>query len=264
MTTITLSAPAVEQAAPVVSIKRYARIAGSLYLVIAVFGAFAIGYVSSVIVAAGDPTTTVTNLLANQDLFGLGVFADVVVMLTEIVLSVMLFVLFKPTSLTLSMIAMVARLTMVAVMAVNLLVHVMPLGLLRGAADPTSLAPELLQSVAALFETHRYGIYVWDMFFGAHLAALGYLVSKSGYFPRLLGIAIMIGSLGYFLEGLVKVTFIDNATIGPVVVGLLVVATLSELAFAFWLLIKGLDLTAWTKTVNTSVPQSTPKTEHGQ
>jgi hypothetical protein len=81
--------------------KRYARIAGALYLVIAVFGAFAIGYVPSIIVAAGNPATTASNLMANQGLFGLGVFADVVVMLTEIVLSVMLFVLFKPTSPTL-------------------------------------------------------------------------------------------------------------------------------------------------------------------
>jgi hypothetical protein len=235
-----------------IPIKSYARIAGALYLVIAVFGAFAIGYVPSIIVAAGDPATTATKLMANQGLFGLGVFADLVVMLTEIVLSVMLFVLLKPTSPTLSMVALVSRLTMVVVMAVNLLIHIMPLALLRGAADPNSLSPELLQSVAVLFEAHRYGIYVWDMFFGAHLAALGYLVFRSGYFPRLLGIAIMIGSLGYFLEGLVKVTFLENGAVGLAVVGLLVVATVSELAFAFWLLIKGLTLTAWNEAVNAS------------
>jgi hypothetical protein len=221
--------------------------------VIAVFGAFAIGYVPSIIVAIGDPAATVTNLMANQGLFGLGVFADLVVMLSEIVLSVMLFVLFKPTSPTLSMIALVLRLTMVVVMAVNLLIHIMPPALLRGAADPTRLTPELLQSVALLFDAHRYGIYVWDMFFGAHLAALGYLVFRSSYFPRLVGIAILIGSLGYFLEGLVKVTFVDNGLVGTAVVGLLVVATISELAFAVWLLIKGVNVTAWNEAVTSSV-----------
>jgi hypothetical protein len=77
------------------------------------------------------------------------------------------------------------------------------------------------------------------MFFGFHLAALGYLIFKSGYFPKLLGVALMIGSLGYFLEGLVKVTFIDNAALGTIVVGLLVIASVSELAFALWLLIRG-------------------------
>lgn len=243
--------------------KRYARIAGALYLVIAVFGAFAIGYVPSVIVAAGDAAATATNLMANQGLFGLGVFADLVVMLTEIVLSVMLFVLFKPTSPTLSMVALVSRLTMVVVMAVNLLIHIMPLALLRGAADPASLTPELLQSVAVLFQAHRYGIYVWDMFFGFHLAAIGYLVFKSGYFPKLLGIAITIGSLGYFFEGLVKVTFIENGAVGMAVVGLLVVATVSELAFALWLLIRGLNLTAWNEAMRSSVTGAVTPTEQG-
>jgi hypothetical protein len=246
-----------------IPIQRYAKIAGALYLVIAVFGAFAIGYVPSVIVAAGDPATTATNLMANQGLFGMGVFAEVVVMLTEIVLSVMLFVLFTPTGPALSMIALVSRLTMVVVMAVNLLIHIMPLALLRGVPDLASLTPELLQSVTALFEAHRYGIYVWDMFFGFHLAAIGYLVFRSGYFPRLLGIALLVGSLGYFLEGLVKVTFIDNGVVAMAVVGLLIVATVSELAFAFWLLIKGPNLAAWTHAV-TNRSHSATQAEQGQ
>lgn len=92
----------------------------------------------------------------------------------------------------------------------------------------------------ALFSAHQYGVYIWDMFFGFHLSVLGYLIFRSDYFPWFAGIAIMVGSLGYFLEGLVKVTFVENAALGITVVGLLVVASISELAFAFWLLIKGL------------------------
>jgi hypothetical protein len=167
-------------------------------------------------------------------------------MLIEIVLSVMLFILFKPVSLTLSLIAMVARLFMVVVMAVNVLINVMPLVLLS--APPGVFAPDQLQGTAMLLiKAHQYGVYVWDMFFGFHLAALGYLIFRSGYFPRLIGVAVMVGSLGYFLEGLAKVTFFDNAVLAAAVVGLLVLASLSELAFAFWLLFKGLNLTAWNK-----------------
>ncbi len=223
--------------------RRYARIAGSLYLVIAVFGGFAIAYVPSVIVVAGDGAKTVANLLANQGLFGMGVFADVVVMLTEIVLSAMLFVLFRATGPTLSLIAMVARLTMVVVMAINLLIYIMPMVLLR--ADGAS--EEMQATAMMLFEAHRYGIYVWDMFFGFHLAALGYLIFRSGYFPRLLGVALLVGSLGYFLEGPAKVAFLDNALLATGIVGLLVVASIGELAFAFWLLIRGVDVAAWSK-----------------
>lgn len=226
--------------------KTYARIAGILYLVIAVSGGFSIAYVPSVIVAAGDAATTAANLLANKGLFGMGVLADVVVMLAEIVLTVMLFRLFRAVSPTLSMIAMVSRLMMVAVMAINLLISIMPMVLLSGAGYLQGFAPEHLEATAMVFmQAHRHGIHVWDMFFGFHLAALGYLVFRSGYFPRLLGLAIMVGSLGYFLEGLAKVTFAENPTLAMLIVGLLVVASVTELAFALWLLIKGLNVAVW-------------------
>lgn len=233
-----------------ISPKNYTQLAGVLYLVIAVAGAFAIGYVPSVIVAAGDASATAANLIANKPLFGLGVLGDVVVMLAEIVLSVLLFALLKPVSGTLSLIALVARLTMVNIMAVNLLIYIFSMVLVDGFGASAGFAPEQVQAtVQLLMEAHRYGIYVWDMFFGFHLLVLGYLIAKSGYFPRLMGLALMVGSFGYFLQGLVKVTFVDNALLGMLVIGLLVVATVSELAFAFWLLIKGADAKAWTAAV---------------
>jgi len=64
--------------------KSYARIAGLLYLVIAIFGAFAIGYVPSVIIDADDATVTANNLMANNSLFNMGIFGDVVVLLVEV------------------------------------------------------------------------------------------------------------------------------------------------------------------------------------
>ena len=83
----------------------YARTAGLLYLVIAVFGAFAIGYVPSVIIEAGDAATTAGNLLANKTLFNMGIFGNIVVLLVEIILTVMLYIMFKPVSPSLSLIA---------------------------------------------------------------------------------------------------------------------------------------------------------------
>ncbi|MDB4956512.1 MAG: hypothetical protein JWO36_4081 [Myxococcales bacterium] len=74
---------------------------------------FAIAYVPSVIVIEADATATAANLMANRTLFGIGVFADVLVMLTEIVLSVMLFIIFMPVSRTLSLIALGSRLAIV-------------------------------------------------------------------------------------------------------------------------------------------------------
>jgi len=221
--------------------KSYARIAGLLYLVIAVFGMFAIGYVPSIIIEAGDATTTANNLLANMGLFQMGIFGDVVVLLTEVVLTVMLYVMFKPVSFTLSLVAAWSRLAMVLVMAVNLLINIMPIVLLSGSEYLSVFELAELQAVAMLFiEAHQLGIYVWQLFFGMHLVALGYMIIKSDLFPRILGWMMFVGSFGYSIQGLANVMHIENAVLTYAIIGLLTVVTIGELAFAFWLLIKGI------------------------
>jgi hypothetical protein len=219
--------------------KNYSRTAGLIYLAIAVVAGFSIAYVPSVIVAAGDAGTTAANLLGNQGLFRLGILGDVTLILLEIVLSVMLFVVFKATSPTVSMIAMVSRLLMVVVMAINVIIGVMPFVLLDVSTHLGAFTPEQVQAMAlTLIEARGYGVYVWDVFFGLNVLVLGWLCIKSGFLPKLLGIVLMIGSAGYFLEGLRHVTFVDSPVLAMAVPALIGVAALGELAFAFWLMIK--------------------------
>lgn len=226
----------------------YARLAGMLYLAIAVIAAFSIGYVPSTLIVAGDAATTTANLMAQPGLFAMGLAGDVAIMLIEIALSVMLYMLLKPVSPTLALIAMIARLAEVMVMATNVLIHVMPMLLLsrlEGAPDAA------LQDLVMLFmDAHAYGIFIWDIFFGFSLAVLGVLVIRSGYLPALLGGAMLVGSLGYMLEGLSKVTFVENDLLGMAIIGLLVIATIGELAFAFWLLIKGPNTASFKAALN--------------
>ena len=219
--------------------KNYSRTAGLIYLAIATVAGFSIAYVPSVIVAAGDAGATAANLLSNGGLFRLGILGDVTLMLLEIVLSVMLFVVFKPTSFTVSLIAMVSRLLMVTVMATNVVLGVMPFALLNVPGDLGAFTSEQVQALAlTLIEARGYGVYVWDIFFGLNVLVLGWLSFKSGFLPRLLGIGLMIGSAGYFLEGLRHVTFVDSPALAIAVPALIGVAALGELVFAFWLLIR--------------------------
>jgi hypothetical protein len=217
----------------------YSRTAGVIYLAIAAVAGFSIAYVPSVIVAAGDPAATAANLLSNQGLFRLGILGDVVLMLLEIVLSAMLFVLFRNTSPTVSLIAMVSRLLMVVVMAVNVVIGIMPFVLLSVPGQLGAFTPAQVQAAAfALIEARGYGVYVWDIFFGLSVLLLGWLSFRSGFLPKLLGIVLMIGSAGYFLEGLRHLTFVDSPVLAIVVPALIGVAALGELVFAFWLVIK--------------------------
>jgi hypothetical protein len=215
----------------------YARIAGILYLAIAIIAAFAIGYVPSTIVVSGDAAATAANLAGNTGLFAGGIAGDVAIILIEIALSVMLYRMFRQVSPTLAMISMIGRLMEVAVMAINVLISTMALLVVRPAGE--TITSDTQSLVMLLLDAHAYGIYVWDILFGFSLAALGILVVRSGQYPRLLGWAMALGSIGYLAEGLSRITFIEAAPLGIAIVALLTVATIAELSFALWLLIRG-------------------------
>lgn len=219
--------------------KSLARKAGAMYLLIAVFGAFAIAYVPSQIIVSGDAEATLAQLLAQSGLFRAGIFADVVVIGIEIELTAILYFLLRPVDPVRAMIAMMARFGMIFVMAINLLINatafLMAQGVLQGSAA----------TIQTLFEIHAQGVFVWGVLFGMHLLALGWLVCHSGYFPKLLGGALSIGAFGYLIEGLSKLMGLEFATLSWLVIALLTIVTIAELSFAFWLVFKGLDEGKW-------------------
>jgi hypothetical protein len=83
------------------------------------------------------------------------------------------------------------------------------------------------------------GIFVWQLFFGAHLLALGWIILRSQLVPHLLGWGLFIGAFGYLIQGLVALTFTDVVALDIAIIGLLVIVTVSELGFGLWLLVRG-------------------------
>ena len=134
-------------------------------------------------------------------MFRLGIASETIVFLVEIVLAAILYNLLKPVNPTVSLAAAFSRLAEAIIQAVNLLPSILILLLVGGEGYLTVFAPNQLNSLVLLFlETYDYLILVWGFFFGLHLLLLGYLVYKSGYFPRLLGILLILSSAGYFIE----------------------------------------------------------------
>jgi hypothetical protein len=215
---------------------RAARTAGALYLAIAVCGGFSIGYVPMQIVAA-DPTTSGADLLAHQGLFQLGVLADSAVILFELAITVILYEMFRRVGPKLAMIALIARAGMIFVMGINLLFWVMAYVLLTGSTgwEPAQLAA----LVQFCLDAHAMGVFVWQLFFGVHLLALGWLVLRSDVVPAILGWGLSLGALGYLIQGVAKLTFVDVAAINYAYIALLVIVTVSEISFGLWLLVRG-------------------------
>lgn len=217
-----------------------ARYAGGLYLAIAVCGAFSIGYVPMQIVAS-DGATSGANLLANQGLFQLGVLADSAVILFELAITAILYQMFRHVGPKMAMTALISRAGMITVMGINLLLWVMPYFLLTQATGWDTA--QLDAMVQFCLEAHAMGVFVWQLFFGLHLLALGWLIQKSDVVPHLLGRGLLIGAFGYLIQGIAKLTFVDVAAINYTFIALLVIVSISEISFGLWLLIRGGRLT---------------------
>ncbi len=228
------------------SIQRNARFAGFLYLLIAICGGFSFFYMRNTIIVPGDAAATVSNLMASEWLFRLGIVADAVVFLGEIVLIAILYALLKPVSKTLSLAAAYARLAMVVMQGMNLLNYFFVLLLVSGAGYLAVFEAEQLNALVLLFlNAYEYVALIWGTFFGLHTLLLGYLVYKSGFFPKVLGVLVLLASLGYLIDSFGNFVLPQYDELYSSTVVLL--AVVGELALTFWLLIKGVNVEQWKK-----------------
>ena len=123
------------------------------------------------------------------------------------------------------------------VYALNLLNQLAALLLLSGADYLNVFQPDQLQALAMFFlNLHRNGFWIAQIFFAAWLLPLGYLVFKSGFLPRILGIIIMIHFVGWLSTFLQFFLFPSFQGLTSVTYSL---GLISELGLTLWLLIKG-------------------------
>jgi hypothetical protein len=204
-------------------------------------------YLPSILIVPGDAAATASNVMASDRLFRLGIVVDSVVILLEIVVIAILYVLLRPANRTLALAAAFARLAMTIVMAVNVFNSFGVLLLLSDAEYLTVFEPDQLHALALLvLNLHESGVYIWQVFFGLHWVAVGYLVAKSGYFPRILGIMLMVTCLGYLMDSF-GILFPSSGVLSIVSSAVLAVGVIGELSFTLWLLIKGINVEQWEK-----------------
>lgn len=220
--------------------KAYSKMAGLIYLIIAVVGGFSIGYMPTVIVAEGNAALTFQNLLENQGLFRWGIAGDIAVIILEILLTVMIYQLFKTYSKTGITIATYSRIAMAIIMGMNLLNYMIPAIIMTQPDYMSAFSSEQLNALTHLFfKVHKYGELAWQIFFAIHLFTLGYVIRKSSIAPKWLGILMLLGGIGYAGDTFIQFTLMNSELLTILFSSLLVFAVIGELWFAFWLLIKG-------------------------
>jgi len=222
----------------------YARTAGVLVLLITVCAIFSMMYVTSSLIVPGDATATAANIRGSETLYRLGTISNLIIVLLEVALTVVLYVLLRPVSPVLSLIAATARLVMTALQAVNVTISLAVLLVLGGTGYLAVLEPVQLDALALLLlDVHKMGESVWLICFFLHCVVLGYLIFVSGYLPRALGALMVVAGFGYLANALAPIMFPAIAETTSLIASF--TGFFGELPFFLWLLFKGVNLEKW-------------------
>ena len=219
------------------SLKKIARGAGILYILMDVFMIFSGMVVDPKIYVPGDAVATVSNILASEWLFRLGFVSNLVGLILQLFLVHVLYELFKSVDKGQARLMVILVVAGVSVAFLNNLNQYAPIVLLSGAEHLSAFNPAQLQTLAMVFlDMYNNGIMVAEIFWGLWLIPLGILVYKSRFVPKVLGVLLIVGCFGHLLSFLSTFLFPDYSAI---LIPISEMVMFGELPVFLWLLIKG-------------------------
>ena len=216
------------------SLRTAALIAGIGLLIMVIAAPFAELYAFPKLIVQGNAAETAKNIIENKALFTAVLFGYLITFICDVLVAWALYVLLKPVNENLSLLTAWFRLVYTMIALVALLNLVTVLRLVNSSDALTVFQPDQFNAQVMIFiDAFRSNWYFGLLFFGIHLGLLGYLVFRSEYIPRILGMLLIVAGLGYLLTTLkpylfpgINLAFAEYTFYG-------------ELIFMLWLLIKG-------------------------
>jgi hypothetical protein len=222
----------------------WARTGGLLYLAIIAIGLFGEAFVRSGLVVSGDATATAHNILSSELLWRLGVAAELVLLVCAVGLALVEYVLLRPVNRRLALLALLLGMLSIAIEAMSALNLATTLFPLASVAYLQAFTPAQLNAMAYLsIKSFESGFGVSLIFFGVECLFTGYLIYRSGYFPKLIGVLMQIAGLCYLANSFALI--LSPALAGWLFPGVLLPSLVAEVSFCLWLLFKGVDVPAW-------------------
>ena len=219
--------------------KKIARTAGLLYLIVVVTGIVSLIYVPSQITVHGDSSATMRNIAASKSLFQLGIVAGLICYTAFLVLPLALFKLLSPVGRNAAALMVALAVASVPISFISLLYKLDVLTLLSGADYLQGFTTNQLQAQVMLsLDAYSNGVLLSSVFWGLWLLPFGYLVFKSAFLPRVLGVLLMIGCFGDLYDVLGRMLFpsyVDTAIANFVTLP----GSFGEIGICLWLLIMG-------------------------
>jgi len=224
----------------------WARIGGALYLIIILAGIYGELVARGHIIVAGDSAATARNMVDAPLLYRSSIAVDLLMHICDIPLIVIFYRLLRPVSKSLSLLAAFFNLTQTAILGMNKISLLAALAFLGNASYLKSFSPQQLQAFSYFsLGLHDYGFSIGLIFFGFRCLVVGYLIFKSEYFPKSLGVLQIIAGLCYLINSF-------SVILSPVLAhflfpSILLPSFVGELSMCLWLLFKGVDMNTWNR-----------------
>ncbi|HRK72537.1 MAG TPA: DUF4386 domain-containing protein [Micropepsaceae bacterium] len=220
---------------------RSARLAGFLYLIVILGGAFAEAFVRQRLMVIGDAPATAANLIAGEQLMRLAFAADVIPLLCNLLIAALFYRIFRVVSREAAALTAFFMVAGSAIQAAAMVFHIAPLVVLKGSAAFAAFDEAQLQSLAYLFmRLHAHGYTIALIFFGGFGLSVGYLLLRSSFLPRALGVFMVIAGACYFANSMLHFVAPELSSIV-----LLLPVLLGEGSLTLWLIFAGLNEAKW-------------------
>src|SRR5450631_1993754 len=226
----------------ITSQNKAARLAGLLYLVAMVTGLFAEFFIHfpSTLIISGDAAKTATNIMANEQLYRIGIANNIITFAIDVVLIWALYVLLKPVNRNLALLAVFFRLVETTIACVAIINYYVAMQFVSDADHLKAFDSNQIQALSILHDTYALTFIVVAIFLGLGSTIFNYLLFKSGYIPKVLAACGIFASLLLLISQFAIVIFPEvEKTIIPACYGAIAI---DEIALGFWLLFKGASI----------------------
>jgi hypothetical protein len=220
-----------------------ARIAGFLYLIVIVGGIFAEMLVRSRIIVHGDAAATAHNIIAHEVLYRWGFVVELFYLVCNVPLILLFYDLFKVVNRKVALLDACLGLLSTAIEGISMLGHYAPLFFLGGGHHLSAFTPEQLQAASYIsLELFEYGFAISLVFFGFDCFAMAYLIVRSTFFPKIIGVLLAIEGFFYLANSFAD--FLAPAFAAKIF-PFLAASAVAEIALCLWLLVRGVNVTRW-------------------
>ena len=224
--------------------RRATFLAGLLYLGIIAGGIFAEAAVRGGVIVGGDAAATAERILANEALYRAGFGVSLVYLAFNLPLLLVFFQLLRRVNQSLSILMAFFFLVATSVETMNVVNHFAALTYLTDGPSATTMAANETAALAYLSLEHfTTGFGVSLVYFGFYFLLLGYLIARSRFLPRVIGLLLMLGGTGYLVNSFAL--FLAPTLAALLFPWVLLPSLIAELSTALWLLFKGVDERRW-------------------